>query len=208
VYDQSLFGPVGPILGQRFRFEAGQTAGSLSFTNVLLDYRRYFSPFRPITLALRGVHMGRYGSGAEDVRMSPLFLGYSYLVRGYDVDSFDAQECGAGFLQGSCPAFERLLGSRLLVGNAELRFPLLGVFTGDYKYGPIPMEGFLFADGGVAWKAGTRPDLSKRSSFVTSVGAGVRVNVLGFAIAELAGVRALDRVNRRWRFVFNFMPSF
>jgi hypothetical protein len=43
---------------------------------------------------------------------------------------------------------------------------------------------------------------------VTSVGAGVRVNVLGYVIAELAGVRALDRTNRRWRFVFNFLPSF
>jgi hypothetical protein len=70
------------------------------------------------------------------------------------------------------------------------------------------MEGFLFADGGVAWSAGARPDFSKRSSFVTSVGAGVRVNVLGYVVAELAGARALDRQNRRWRFVFNFLPAF
>lgn len=208
VYDQSLFGPVGPILGQRFRFEAGQTLGSLGFTNVSLDYRRYFSPFRPVTFAIRGLHVGRYGGDAEDVRLSPLFLGYSSLVRGYDVDSFDAQECGPGIQQGTCPAFDRLLGSRLIVGNAELRFPLFGIFTGDYQYGPIPMEGFLFADGGVAWRAGARPDFSKRESFVTSVGGGVRVNVLGYVVAELAGVRALDRQNRRWRFVFNFLPSF
>jgi hypothetical protein len=208
VYDQSLFGPVGPILGQRFRFEAGQTMGSLGFTNVQLDYRRYFSPFRPVTLAVRGLHVGRYGTDAQDPRLAPLFLGYSSLVRGYDVDSFDASECGSGLSQGTCPAFDRLIGSRLLVGNAELRFPLFGIFTGDYRYGPIPMEGFLFADGGVAWSAGSRPDFSKRSSFVTSVGAGVRVNVLGYAVAELAGVRALDRQNRRWRFVFNLLPSF
>lgn len=208
VYDQSLFGPVGPILGQRFRFEAGQTAGSLNFTNITLDYRRYFSPFRPLTFAIRGIHVGRYGSDGEDSRLSPLFLGYPSLVRGYDVDTFDAAECGAGFLQGSCPAFERLLGSRLIVGNAELRFPLFGIFTGNYTYGPIPMEGFLFADGGVAWLAGARPDLGERSSWVTSVGGGVRVNVLGYVVAELAGVRALDRLNRRWRFVFNFLPSF
>ena len=208
VYDQSLFGPVGPILGQRFRFEAGQTVGSLGFTNVQLDYRRYFSPFRPVTLAVRAMHVGRYGTDAQDPRLSPLFLGYPSLVRGYDVDSFDAQECGSDASQGSCPAFERLLGSRVLVGNAELRFPLFGIFTGDYRYGPIPMEGFLFADGGVAWNAGARPDLSKRNSFVTSVGGGVRINVFGYAVAELAGARALDRQNRRWRFVFNLLPSF
>jgi hypothetical protein len=208
VYDQSLFGPVGPILGQRFRFEAGQTMGSLGFTNVLLDYRRYFSPFRPVTLAVRGLHVGRYGTDAQDPRLAQLFLGYPSLVRGYDVNSFDAQECGTDILQGTCPSFDRLLGSRLMVGNAELRFPLFGVFTGDYRYGPIPMEGFLFADGGVAWTAGARPDFSRRNSFVTSVGAGVRINVFGYAVAELAGVRALDRQNRRWRFVFNFLPSF
>ena len=208
VYDQSLFGPVGPILGQRFRFEAGQTLGSLGFTTALVDYRRYFSPVRPVTLAVRALHVGRYGSDAEDSRLSPLFLGYASLVRGYDVDTFDAGDCGAGLMQGTCPAFDRLLGSRLIVGNAELRFPLFGVFTGDYQYGPIPMEGFLFADAGVAWGSEGRPDLLKRSSYVTSVGAGVRVNVLGFAVAELAGVRALDRPTRRWRFAFNLIPAF
>jgi Tol biopolymer transport system component len=208
VYDQSLFGPVGPIQGQRFRFEAGQTLGSLGFTTLQLDYRRYFSPFRPVTLAVRALHVGRYGTDAEDTRLAPLFLGYSSLVRGYDVDSFDASECGEGLQQGTCPAFDRLIGTRLAVGNAELRFPLFGVFSGDYRYGPIPMEGFLFADGGVAWRDGAQPDFSKRNSFVTSVGAGVRVNVFGYAVAELAGVRALDRQNGRWRFIFNFLPSF
>jgi hypothetical protein len=208
VYDQSLFGPVGPIMGQRFRFEGGQTVGSLGFTTVTADYRRYFSPLRPVTLAIRAMHLGRYGGDAEDTRISPLFLGYSSLIRGYDVDTFDAQECGTEISQGRCPSFDRLLGSRLLVGNAELRFPLFGIFTGDYRYGPIPMEGFLFADGGMAWRSGITPDFTSRNSWVTSVGAGVRVNVLGYAVAELAGVRALDRQNRRWRFVFNFIPAF
>jgi Tol biopolymer transport system component len=208
VYDQSLNGPVGPIMGQRFRFEAGQTAGSLGFTTLQFDFRRYFSPVKPVTFAIRALHVGRYGTDAEDSRLSQLFLGYPSLVRGYDVNTFDAQECGSGFLEGTCPAFDRLLGSRLLVGNAELRFPLFGLFSGEYRYGPIPMEGFLFADAGLAWRSGANPDFGKRESYVTSVGAGLRVNVLGFAVAELAGVRALDRQSRRWRFAFNLLPSF
>lgn len=208
VYDQALFGPVGPILGQRFRFEGGQTMGSLGFATVTADYRRYFSPFRPVTLAVRAMHVGRYGGDSEDTRISQLFLGYPSLVRGYDVDTFDAVECGPEIAQGRCPSFDRLLGSRLLIGNAELRFPLFGVFSGDYSYGPIPMEGFLFADAGTAWKSGSTPEFSSRNAWVTSVGAGVRVNVLGYVVAELAGVRALDRQNRRWRFVFNFLPAF
>jgi outer membrane protein assembly factor BamA len=136
-----------------------------------------------------------------------MYLGYPSLVRGYDVNSFDAQECGPGISEGTCPAFDRLVGSRLLVGNAELRFPLFGIFSGEYRYGPLPMEGFLFADGGVAWNAGARPDFGARSSFVTSVGAGVRVNLFGYAVGEFAGARALDRQNG-WRFVFNILPSF
>jgi hypothetical protein len=70
------------------------------------------------------------------------------------------------------------------------------------------MEGFFFADAGMAWRSGNTPRFSSRNSWVTSVGAGVRINVLGYAVAELAGVRALDRQSRNWRFVFNLLPAF
>ena len=32
-------------------------------------------PFQPLTLAVRGLHVGRYGSGGEDQRLYPLSLG-------------------------------------------------------------------------------------------------------------------------------------
>ena len=60
---------------------------------MLADYRKYFMPVRPFTIALRGMHYGRYGRDSEDARLSPLYLGYPGLVRGYDVSSFDANEC-------------------------------------------------------------------------------------------------------------------
>jgi hypothetical protein len=34
------------------------------------------------------------------------------------------------------------------------------------------------------------------------------VNVLGYMIVELDAVRALDRPNDRWRFVFGITPGF
>ena len=59
-----------------------------------------------------------------------------------------------------CPAFDRLLGSRLLVGNLEFRFPLLRPFGASQRmYGPVPVEVALFADGGVAWNRGDKPSL-------------------------------------------------
>ena len=57
-----------------------------------------------------------------------------------------------------CPAFDRLMGSRMLVGNLEFRFPLLRPFGASQgMYGPLPVEVALFADGGVAWNRGEKP---------------------------------------------------
>jgi outer membrane protein assembly factor BamA len=159
VYDQSTFGPTSPITGQRYRFEVAPSVGSLRFTSVTLDYRRYVPVVRPVTLAVRAMHLARFGGGAEDPRLSELFLGYPALVRVYDAGSFDAvNDCDATTL--TCPEFDALFGSRLLLANAELRFPLLGVWTGRYHYGPIPIEGFLFSDAGVAWTSTIRPSFA------------------------------------------------
>ena len=49
-------------------------------------------------------------------------------MRGYGVDSFSAGECASS---ESCPTFDRLVGSRMLVGNIEFRFPLLRPFGVD-----------------------------------------------------------------------------
>ncbi|MCI0434084.1 MAG: hypothetical protein L0271_10690, partial [Gemmatimonadetes bacterium] len=61
VYDTAVLGPTSPVLGQRSRFEVAPTFGTLRFTQLLLDYRRYQSVGRPFTLAVRGLHFGRYG---------------------------------------------------------------------------------------------------------------------------------------------------
>src|ERR1051325_5750373 len=129
VFDNSFFGATSPILGQSYRLEVDPTVGTINWVSVLADYRKYVMPLRPFTLAARVLHYGRYGSGAEDPRLAPLFLGYPSFVRGYDYGSFSAAECPTTSTATSttCPAFDRLLGSKLFVGNLELRFPLLGV---------------------------------------------------------------------------------
>ena len=64
----------------------------------------------------------------------------------------------------SVPArYDRLLGSRMLVGNIELRFPLLRPFgVSQNMYGPLPIEVALFADGGVAYQSRREPDVPGR----------------------------------------------
>src|SRR4029079_18387832 len=136
---------------------------------------------RPVLAAL-WVHLGRYGAGSEDPRMQPLFLGYSTLVRGYDINSFTADECHAT-ATSSCPEFDRLVGSRMLIFNGEVRAPLLGLFRRRLDYGALPVEVLGFFDSGATWTK----DISLGSgghNFVSSAGAGARVNVLGFLIAE------------------------
>jgi hypothetical protein len=210
VRDTTAFGATGPILGQRFRFEVAPTGGDLEFVNATADVRQYFMPVRPLTLAGRLVHTGRYGGGSEDQRLMPLFLGYPSFVRGYDVNSFEAEECGIT-TDGSCPAFDRLIGSRLAVVNLEARMPLFG-FGGNLNYGPVPVELFGFFDAGVAWTRTSNPSFPSLSTgerdWVRSAGVGARVNALGYAILELNMARPLDRPERGWMFVFNLRPGF
>jgi Tol biopolymer transport system component len=208
VRDTSVFGAVGPVLGQRFRLEAEPTIGDLSLTTLSTDFRQYYMPFRPVTLAGRALHFGRYGSSSQDTRLVPLFLGYSTLVRGYGAGSFEASEC-TPTPDGSCPEFDQLIGSRILVFNGEVRAPAVGLFTGDLDYGPVPVELFGFADAGVAWTADERPVFADGPrEWIVSVGAGARVNLMGFAIGEFNIVRPIDRPSKGWTFVFNLRPAF
>src|SRR5204862_90264 len=114
VYDSSIVGATSPLVGRRYRFEYSQMAGTLTYGGFLADYRHYFMPARPFTIAVRGLHYGRYGASGEDPRLTPLFIGYQGLVRGYDFGSFDANECESIDMT-SCPAFDRLNGSRVAV---------------------------------------------------------------------------------------------
>jgi hypothetical protein len=209
VYDNSFFGATSPILGQRYRLQVTPTVGTIDYTSVLADYRRYFMPARFYTIAGRILHYGRYGAGGDDPRLIPVFIGYPDLVRGYDLGSFSPSEC-VPTATDPCPSFDRLVGSRMLVGNLELRFPLLRPFGNTQQpYGPIPIEVALFADGGMAWTAQDEPSFAGgRRDPVASAGVALRVNLFGYLIAEFDGVRPFNRPGRGWMFEFGLSPGF
>ncbi|MGE3510618.1 MAG: peptidase S9 [Vicinamibacterales bacterium] len=209
VFDTSTFGATSPVAGARYRFEAAPTFGSVRYTSLLADYRRYLMPVSFYTIAIRAMHYGRYGTGGGDERLFPLFVGYPNLVRGYDVYSFAQSEC-VPTATSECPAFDRLLGTRTLIGNIELRFPLLRPFgVSQAMYSPLPLEVALFADGGVAWNGGERPSfLGGDRHGVSSLGVALRANLMGFAIGEFAFSRPQQRPGRGWMFQFNLSPGF
>ena len=177
---------------------------------MVADYRRYFMPVPFYTIAARVLHYGRYGTGSEDPRLTPLYIGYPELVRGYDFNSFGPGDCTPTALS-SCPEFDRLLGSRMLVGNLEFRFPLLRPFKGANQnmYGPLPVEVGVFADAGVAWSRGEKPSwFGGRRQGARSAGVLARVNVLGFAVAQFDYARPFDRSGRGWVWQLSFTPGY
>ncbi|MFN2570854.1 MAG: BamA/TamA family outer membrane protein [Gemmatimonadales bacterium] len=208
VHDNSFFGATGPILGSRWRLEADPTFGSLKFVSALADYRKYVMPFRPFTLAGRVLHVGRYGNDGE--RLYPLYLGYPSLVRGYDIGSIDASECGSSS-SGACPIFDQLLGSKILVANAELRFPPFGLLgLGGGYYGFLPVEAGIFYDAGVAWTnaEGTQLFGNGPRKIVRSAGVSFRMNLFGYAIGQMDVVHPFDRPQKNWMLRFSLTEGF
>jgi hypothetical protein len=207
VRDTATMGAISPVVGQRLRFEFAPTFGDLRMTNLTADLRHYLMA-RPVTFAGRLFHFGRYGSDSEDERLQPMYLGYPTLVRGYDINSFNQDDCTPN-ATSSCPQFDRLVGSRVLVANAEVRAPLASLWTGRLDYGPVPAELFGFFDSGVAWGRGDQFPISRGvGEWVSSAGIGTRVNVFGYLIAEFNVVKPLNRPQRGWMFVFNMLPGF
>jgi hypothetical protein len=204
VSDSAVFGMTGPLLGSRSRFEVTPTFGRVSYTSLVLDTRRYLMPVQPFTIAARAVHVGRYGPDADSGRVSPLFVGFPNFVRGYDIYSFHADTCAPG----ACINLSDLVGSRMLVGNLEVRAPLVGMFTGRLDYGYAPVDVIGFFDSGVAWGGVGAGTAFNDRPWVKSAGAGLRFNAMGFAVFELSAVHAFDRPREKWQFLFAMQPGF
>ena len=233
-YDTGIFGATSPILGQNIGLAVSPAIGSINFMTVSADFRKYFMPLRPFTLAFRALHLGRYGKDGEDPRFYPLYIAYWDLVRGYE--SFSNSEL-TYYVQNPAQAFDpnRLYGSKMLMGNVELRFPLLGVLgIGKGYFGAWPLEFFGFFDWGIAyaqnpgnWWGGYIPDPDNptgppiavpkmvRPWFaggnrkpISSVGIGVRTNLFGYLVLGLNYVYPIDRPVRGWHLQLSISPGF
>jgi outer membrane protein assembly factor BamA len=171
--------------------------------------------------------MGRYGKGAEDDRFYPLYIAYWDLVRGYE--SFSNEEL-AYYDANPTEAFDynRLYGSRMLLGNVELRFPLLGILgIGKGYFGAWPLELYAFYDWGIAYAQnpgywwggflddGTPAPEQVRPWFANglrkplqSYGVGVRTNLFGYLILGVHWVYPVDRPHRGWHWQVSLSPGF
>jgi Tol biopolymer transport system component len=213
VKDNSYTAFTSPVRGERYRFEVETTHGDYSYQTLLADYRRYFHPFRSMTLAFRGLHYGRYNY-SDDFQangfIQPFFLGYETLIRGYSHESYSSAECGGG---PGCPGYDRLFGQRLGVLSAEVRVP----FVGTDQFGLIdlpyvPVELVAFADAGIAWDDQREADWSLSRSGtdrvpLISTGLSARLNILGFLILETYYAYPWQRPLKGWHWGFNLAPG-
>ncbi len=230
VGDNSNTAYTSPVSGGRYRLEVGQSvglgAGSPTFTSIVADVRRYFSPSSHFTFAARALHFGRYGNdlnpnrtidpstGLSSAIIQPYFLGYETFIRGYSYSTFDPLECTntalePGAVAGSCPGFDRLFGHRIGVVNLEVRVPFLGNERfGLINFPYLPTELYGFADAGVAYNDFNDVDFTFERSGgkrvpVFSVGGGARFNLFGFLILEVYRAYPFQRPDKgaHWGFV-------
>jgi hypothetical protein len=215
VSDNSLMGYTGPIAGRRYRLQVQPVVGGLRWTDFSADYRRYVPVlFNFLTVAWRAQASISVG---PDETSFPKYLGRADYVRGYDREQYLAQYCGGLFGDQSACSVDELLGSRFLLGNVELRFPLVRRF--DLGVLPIslpPLDGLFFFDAGVAWSRGQEVSLTRPNNYnedlqrfpLRSYGMGLRMNLFGFALVRWDYAIPLDRPNRKGYWTWTLGPSF
>ncbi|WEK21148.1 MAG: basic secretory protein-like protein [Candidatus Pedobacter colombiensis] len=150
VGDNSINGITSPLDGFRYRVGMEQYFGDYKFSAVNVDLRKYWR-LKPVTLAARSYNYLRIGKEGEN--LYPLFIGYPYLIRGYEATSLYNNSSGIsnGF------DINQLSGNKIAVFNFELRLP----FTGPKKLAAIPSK-FMFTDlnvffdAGLAWNEGSK----------------------------------------------------
>jgi hypothetical protein len=201
VFDNSVSLWVGPWLGRRSRFEYAPAFGEFRFHQVLADYRRYDRLLGPFTLATRTLFYGRFGRDESDFRVS---IANPDLLRGYTIGSLRRNECvtDMGGQISGCSALDQVIGTRLAVFNAELRFPMFRALgLGFLPVWLPPIEGAVFFDAGLAWEQGTTLVWSREPyqnagvvrQPLTSWGFSLRANLLGFAVFRFDYTNPLSR---------------
>lgn len=196
VADNTLFGYYGPVNGARTNLTFSPSFGvfdkGLSYHTVTVDARRYWDLTHGYTFA------GRVLAGRSDGRNPQTFrVGGFSTLRGF-------------------PDFD-LLGSRVTIVNAELRFPFiqqLGV-VGPVPLGMFNLRGAVFGDAGMVWDEGEPLRLTERdggkiqlASPKLGFGTGIRTAVYFFLMKLDVAWRTDLQDTSRPRWHFSIGPEF
>lgn len=160
VFDNSIWGPVGPVDGTAFRVTVGQTMdfsrSRIYYSGLLADFRKYFRTSIRTLYALRV--MTWLNTGEDLFRFH---VGGSWGLRGYPRTA--------------------VAGTSFLLINNEFRFPFADQLVLKFRsvdFGLAPLRGALFLDVGNAWT-------DQFPGLKGSVGLGLRGNLLGAIVLRL-----------------------
>ncbi len=133
IWDTSLWGPSGPLDGDRLKLELAYTTdilySNVDYYTVIADYRHYERLSNRIALASR-INLW-YNDGLEARRF---FMGGSWDLRGWDLWS--------------------IRGKKIWIVSEELRFPFVDQLGLRFPFGGISLGSIrsaIFADFGGAW---------------------------------------------------------
>jgi len=170
VHDNTLWGAIGPISGQRAMLvaESSQKAwgSDLNFNTGYADIRNYWRISRRYQIAFR--LMGGASLGPDAQRF---YLGGPNSLHGYDYDRF--------------------YGTKIALANLEMRFPLIDRL--EMAFPPLSfygIRGAFFFDIGAAWDntgdfnplEHNNRALIKLDDLKAAIGAGGRINLYPFLI--------------------------
>ncbi|MBW7995977.1 MAG: hypothetical protein FVQ81_05265 [Candidatus Glassbacteria bacterium] len=182
VYDNSAYGLTGPVDGGRYRLSANHYFGELSYTELMVDWRKYWLFWRRVTVALRAVGGTRFGN---DPRL--FYIGGPYTFRG----------AWYGDLYGHNVAFT----------NVEIRFPFIDFLAMGW---PLPISlrgigGVFFFDMAGAWLENdtfqpftkTNAKWFKLKNAQAAYGFGIRSN-LGYLVLRFDMAKTLDHYDSNY----------
>jgi hypothetical protein len=151
--DNIIWGIGGPMTGHRANLSLGRSwdldGSRYDLTTAIFDFRYYINLGTRVVLAQRFVTRNSWGS---DLQL--FYLGGSWDLRGYDYRAF--------------------AGKKMMLYNAEIRFPLLDRLLVNFPVGQIdfPMfRGSLFFD------AGTVSGFIYDPGWLGSIGVGAELNL-------------------------------
>jgi outer membrane protein assembly factor BamA len=202
-------------MGRRSRIEVAPRFGGWRFTTINVDYRRYDRIQNAVTFA---THFQYYGQHGRDEGQFRFFAGSPDFIRGYTSGSFAKHECNGQVDPNTatgCALLDQLVGTRIMMAGAELRFPVLRPL-GLLPTGFPDLEGVLFYDAGIAWQAGIKLKLSRAAgddpetvrSPLTSTGVGVRANLFNFLILRADYAFPLQRPGVHGYWMISLGPTF
>lgn len=208
IHDNVMWGYTSPIQGTRYRLEAYGNPGfdnsKLAFYTLNGDFRTYFRFWTDYSFVMR--FSGGYSGGANAQRF---FLGgiENWINRSFATSEIPIESTSDyAFLTAVLPLrgynYSEQIGSKYLLMNYELRFPLIRYLIP----GPLPILfsnilGVAFLDAGTAWNNTEKLQLFTKNEngkfiskdLLTGMGVGARVYFLYFLL----------RFDVAWAYDFN-----